>query len=166
MSFDLYFVPRPSDDRWDHVMDEIERVAAEERELTDADLALWARIAEAVTNVAPDVEQFSGDRHRQLDDGVGMQLTMYPGEITINTPYWFEGEAAGQVVEKLRRVVGAVEAATGLVAYDPQADAAFLDEGSASAVGTFDQVADRMGEQLGTRGATQRQKRRWSFWRR
>ena len=58
-----------------------------------------------------------------------MQLTMHPGEISLTTPYWFEGNEAERVVEKLRQVSAAVEGATGLVAYDPQADAPFLSEG-------------------------------------
>ena len=167
VSFDLYFVPRPTDGRWDSVMDELELAANDERGLTAEELDQWDRIAGAVLDVVPDAEPFEGDRYRQLDDGVGMQLTMYPGELSVTTPYWFEGDDADRVVEKLRRVASAIESVTDLVAYDPQAEAAFLDEGSGADSATFDQVATSMREQLGVRGDQQPPpRRRWAFWRR
>jgi len=144
-------------------MDDIEQAAAEERQLTSEDVELWGRSVGAVTAVVPDADVVEGDRYRQLDDGTGMQLTMYSGELSINTPYWFEGGDAERVVEKLRQVASAVERVTGLVAYDPQADAAFLEGGSSSAAATFDRVGVAMREHLGAERPT---RRRWAFWRR
>ncbi len=147
-------------------MDDLEQAANDERALTAEELDQWGRIAGAVLDVVPDAEMFEGDRYRQLDDGVGMQLTMYPGELSVTTPYWFEGDDADRVVEKLRRVASAIESVTDLVAYDPQAEAAFLDEGSDAAPATFDHVATAMREHLGVPDKRQPPRRRWAFWRR
>ena len=147
-------------------MDRIEEASGDDRELTSEELELWARIVDAVSSVIADVEQFEGDRYRQLDDGVGMQLTMFPGELSINSPYWFEGDEAERVVEKLRQVSLAVEGVTGLVAYDPQAEAAFLADGSSTAAATFDRVGAAMREHLSVDESTPPARPWWAFWRR
>ena len=146
-------------------MDELEQAAADERDLSDEELELWARVVDAVTAVVADVEETGGHGHRQLDDGVGIQLTMSPGELSVTTPYWFEGPDAERVVEKLRRVATAVESATDLVAYDPQADAAFLGDGSDKAAASFDRAAVAL-RALGDQSPTRARSPRWAFWRR
>ena len=147
-------------------MDRLEEAAEEERDLTTEDLDLWGRIVDAIAGLVADLEQSGGDRFRQLDDGVGMQLTMYPSEISLTTPYWFEGNEAERVVEKLRQVSAAVEGATGLVAYDPQAGAPFLSEGAAAAAAsTFDQVAGSMASHVSVESPAPTAHPRWAFWR-
>lgn len=165
MSFDLYFVPPPVDGRWAEVMDQVEQNALDQRDLTAEDLELWDRIVDAVTDVLPDLEPSEGDRFRQLDDGEALQLTMFPGELSITTPYWFDGEDAERVVQRLRRVAAAVEGATDLVTYDPQADAPFLGNDAATAVGTFDRMAVAIDELTAQRPTSARAPR-WAFWRR
>jgi hypothetical protein len=66
------------------------------------------------------------------------------GELSLSVPYWYDGEQAERIVPLLRDVVTRVEQVTGLTAYDPQADAAFLDAGSRSTAQVFDQVHHAM----------------------
>lgn len=90
MSFDPYFVPRPSDGRWDDALDELERAAADGAELSSQDPELWAPVVGAVTAVFPEAEEIGGvdgAAHRRLDDGVAVQVNMSPGELRITTPY-------------------------------------------------------------------------------
>jgi hypothetical protein len=167
VSFDLYFVPRPSDGRWDDALDELERAAADGAGLSSQDLELWARVVGAVTAVIPEAEEIDevdGAAHRQLDDGVAIQVNMLPGALSITTPYWFEGRQAAAVVERLRQAADAIERVTDLVAYDPQAGAAFLDAGSARAVASFDSAAVALRD-LGAKNRSSRAAPRWAFWR-
>ncbi|NND02279.1 MAG: hypothetical protein HKN91_05780, partial [Acidimicrobiia bacterium] len=85
--------------------------------------------------------------------------------VSIDIPYWFEGEQAQQVVDRLQAIAEAIEAATGLVAYDPQADAAFLQGGANEAPGTFDRINNFIAEELAERPEI-RPTPRWAFWRR
>ncbi len=167
MSFDLYFVPPPeAGDGWDHVMEDLEASAAEQRLPSPEDREVWDRVVTAVAPFVPEGQVFDQERSRTFDDGVGLQLSMYPGEISINTPYWFEGEQAEQVVERLKAVAAAVEDATGLVAYDPQADAPFLDSGADDAPATFDRLHDFMTSELGVQTDPRPGRPWWAFWRR
>jgi hypothetical protein len=131
MSFDLYFLPRGSEESWEDAMARLE-VAAESgpEGLSATALAQWERIRAAVDPVLPEATEYSGDDHRQLDDdATGIQLSLFESEVSLTVPYWYDGEAADRIVATLRAVVERVEEATGLVAYDPQAEASFLDEG-------------------------------------
>ncbi|MEZ5281279.1 MAG: hypothetical protein R2770_12500 [Acidimicrobiales bacterium] len=167
MSFDLYFVERPKPGAgWGDVMDGLEAAAAEDRDPTAEDLELWDRIAAAVLPVVPEAELFEQDRSRLLDDGNAVQLHMAPGEISLNTPYWFEGEQAKQVIETLRTVAMAIENATGLVAYDPQADMAFLDGGAEAASQSFDQAHHFIRDELGARPPDSSKRPWWALWKR
>lgn len=147
-------------------MEQLEASAAEERAPSPDDIRLWDLVVAAVAPLIPEGEVFEDERSRTFDDGEGLQLTMYPGEISISTPYWFGGEQAAEVVDRLRAVAAAIEDATGLAAYDPQADAAFLETGADEAVGTFDRVHDYMAEQLGVQRTDPPRRNRWAFWRR
>jgi hypothetical protein len=81
-----------------------------------------------------------GERDRELTDpATGLQITMFPGELSLSVPYWYEGGEAGTIAELLRRVASSIEDETGLVAYDPQADAEFIDSMHDPAE-TFDRV--------------------------
>lgn len=167
MSFDLYFVRRPAPGQsWDHVMERLEEAAAEQAAPTPEDRELWDRVVAAVAPIVPEGEVFKHERSQTFDDGVGLQLSMYPGEISINTPYWFDGEEAENVVDRLRAVAAAVEEATGLVTYDPQSGGAFLESGAAEAPATFDRIHAFMANELGAQPVTNTKRPRWMFWRR
>ena len=152
MSFDLYFVERRGDEAWVDTMARIEE-AGGDGELTADHAATWDRVVAEVEPILDGIAIHRGDAFFELDHAAtGMQLTMFPGELALSIPYWFEGDEAAAVERQLRDVAAAVERATGLTAYDPQADAAFLATAPGDAAGTFDQVRQRMAE-LGVEGS-------------
>jgi hypothetical protein len=141
VSFDLYFVTLSPGETWQDAMDRLEESAADQPELRDADLARWQSVLNHVRPLLPNAEEFTGESHRELsDDATGMQLSLAPGELSLTIPYWYSGPEAQAMVERLRSVALAVETATGLTAYDPQADAPFIRAGEQTAAATFDQV--------------------------
>jgi hypothetical protein len=141
MSFDLYFVSRHADQSWQDAVAALEENAETEGSLTDADLALWVRLEVALRDVLPASDSFHGDRSRELtDEATGIQVSLYPGELSLSVPYWYSGPDAEDLIDLLRRIAGLIEDATGLTAYDPQAEAPFLGAGAATAAGSFDMV--------------------------
>ena len=71
------------------------------------------------------------------------------------------------MTETLKAVARAVEEATGLVAFDPQADAPFLDGGDATAASTLQDVRDSLARRgIRTDGAVPPPQPKQAFWRR
>lgn len=141
VSFDLYFLTLSPGETWQDAMDRLEEAAGTQAGLDDQDLARWAAVRRDVEPLLPDAEEFSGESHRELnDDASGIQLSLSRRELSLTIPYWYSGPDAQAMVKRLRAVAVAVEGATGLTAYDPQADAPFLGEGERTAAATFDQV--------------------------
>jgi hypothetical protein len=163
MSFDLYFVPARNDDDWDAVMDELEAAAESRRSFTPDDLAMWERIKSGVMPLAPGWEEATGEKFRELSsDSAGMQVSMSPGEVSLNVAYWHTGDDAKGIVSQLRRIAAVIEEATGLEAYDPQAGGPFIESDDAAAASTFDQSAAVLRTRLADREPSAR-KRRWPF---
>ena len=107
------------------------------------------------------------DSRELSDEATGLQLSMFPGEIGLSVPYWYEGPEAERMTETLRAVARVVEEATGLVAFDPQANEPFLGGGDATAARTFQDVHDSFtsrGIEPGIAAATASP--RQPFWRR
>lgn len=155
MSFDVTFLPAPADGDWDAAIDAQEaRAEGESRPPTDADRARFAAVEAAVRSVLPDVTTFEGGSSRQLDhEPSGIQVSTFtgdPGEIAVTVPYWYDEDRAAPIVEILRRLATAIEAATGLVAYDPQAGGPFLGHGEQHAGAAFGQI-DRLARRRGWR---------------
>ena len=141
MSFDLYFLALGPGETWQEAIDRLEEAAASPAGLDEQDLARWEAVRAVVGPLLPGAEEFSSYGGRELsDDGSGMQLALSHGESSLTIPYWYSGPEAQAMVERLRAVAAAVERATKLTAYDPQAEALFLGEGEQTAVATFDQV--------------------------
>ncbi len=166
MSFDLYFVPKGIP--WSEALDAIEQAAMSEEtvEFTPDQLSQWERIVEGVAAAVPGTERFDGDQVRELNHhGTGMQLSAFPGEISLAVPYWHTDDDAVEVTKLLRTVAEIVERETGLVAYDPQADDGFLTAGAATAADTMTDVRHQMEEHLGS-GATPDEPARAPWWRR
>src|SRR5262245_26076265 len=127
MSFDLYFLVLGPGETWQEARDRLEEAAASPTGLDDQDLAQWDAVRAAVGPLLPGAEEFSSDGRRELsDDGSGIQLALSHAELSLTVPYWYSGPEAQAMVERLRAVTAAVERATQLTAYDPQADAPFL----------------------------------------
>lgn len=139
VSFDLYFLAREPGQSWEDAMEGLEEGAEGDRPLDDETLAVWERVKAGLTRVLPHAEEFVSARSRELtDDGTGIQVSIFNGELGLRVPYWYTGPDAQRVVGILRAAAAAVEEATGLTAYDPQADAPFLGEGEYSAASMFE----------------------------
>jgi signal peptidase I len=139
MSFDLYFLRQTSGKSWQDLMDALEQ--GELSVLDDSDRARWEVIKAQLTHVLPNAEHFDGEEACELSDGAtGIQLLLAHGELSLSVPYWYDGPEAERLVPLLRRVVTTVEQITGLTAYDPQADARFVETGSRNVGEVFDQV--------------------------
>lgn len=153
MSYGLSFLPRPADGDWEAAAEaQEERAEGEPRPPTDADRARFDVVEQAVRSVLPDAATADGGHWRQLDhEATAIQVsasTGDPGEIGISVPYWYDEGRAAPIVDVLRRLVAAIEAATGLVAYDPQAGGPFLGHGeqhAGAAFGTIDELLRRKG---------------------
>lgn len=139
MSFDLHFFAREGGDApLDH-----------DRALNDDDSRTWAKVVEAVTGVLDGTATYANDSCYELDHPeTGLQLSYFPGQLALTIPYWYDGDAAVAVEQRLRDIVGAIESATGLVAYDPQAGEEFLATGSGAAAATFDHIATQLAEEV------------------
>lgn len=141
MSYDIYFVRRPADGRWDDVLFDLEGEAGSDRSLQQDELEVWESIVTGVCSLLPDIESFEGDNNRELtDEASGIQLFMYSGELSLSVPYWYSGPEAEALVAVLRQVVEIVEGKSGLVAFDPQAEGPFLETDASAAASSFDKV--------------------------
>ena len=152
VSFDLYFLSLRPGETWADAMARREESAAEQAPLDDADLACWDSVCARLAALLPDAEIFQGGAHRELSDDVtGIQVSLFHGELSLSVPYWYSGSEAQALIALLREVVLAIEAETGLTAYDPQADGApFIGGGDAAAAQTFDRVRDALARYAGS----------------
>jgi hypothetical protein len=144
VSFDLYFLDRAEGQTYQDAMDALEEAVDAEVSLSESDLIMWSRIEARLTPLLPGSQIFVGEHNRELThEPSGLQVSLYGGELVVHVPYWYSGDEAERAVELLRSVAEVVEEETGLIAYDPQAEAAFLGEGDAQAAASFDRVQDR-----------------------
>jgi hypothetical protein len=150
MSFDLYFLARQPGQSWEDAMAALEDDdLGDVQPLDDAAVQTWNRIKGALESVIPDAKEFAGETNRELDDdATGIQVYMFAGELIVTVPYWYTGSDAERVVEVLGQIAAKVEEATGLTAYDPQADAPFLGEGQSSAASTFERAHRALGDTI------------------
>ena len=145
VSFDLYFLSLRPGETLRSALARQEEAAGAQAALDEADLARWDSVQAGVLALLPDAGIFQADAHRELsDDATGVQVSLFHGELSLTVPYWYNGPDAQRLVALMRRVVLAIEEATGLTAYDPQADAPFIGSGDGVAAGTFDRVHDAL----------------------
>ena len=139
MSFDLhFFAPQDGEAALDH-----------DRALNDDDSRTWAKVVEAVAGVLDGTETHANESCYELDHPeTGLQLSYFPGQLALTIPYWYDGDAAVAVEQQLRDIVVAIEAATGLVAYDPQAGEEFLATSTGAAAATFDHIATQLADEV------------------
>lgn len=141
MSFDLYFLAREAEQSWEDAMEALEENAETETPLDEETLATWEWVKAGLTSVLPNAEEFVSATNRELTHGAtGIQVSIFDGELCLSVPYWYTGPDAQRMVGILRAAAAAVEQATGLTAYDPQADAPFLGDGEHSAASVFEQA--------------------------
>ena len=145
MAFDLYFLERIPGRTWIQAMEDLED-ADDGRPLAPGDLQRWAVLVDSLAPVLPEATAESGDESRALDDRAsGIQVSFSPSEISISVPARSAGDD-GDLDEVLRRVASVIEAETGLVAYDPQADEPFLPEHADPGPTTVEQVLQLVGD--------------------
>ncbi len=150
-------------------MSALEEASAREEPFTEQHAALWKQLEQRVRSILPDLDLFEGERNKELThEGSGLQLSMFPGEISVTVPYWYEGAEARADAETLRSIASVVEEVTGLTAYDPQSEQPFLEGGADSAPQVFQQVHDSFADRgiasgQGAAPATGQQKKpsRW-----
>ncbi|MEO6714343.1 MAG: hypothetical protein ABIM89_13055 [Mycobacteriales bacterium] len=105
-----------------------------------------------------------GDRSREItDEATGIQVSFYPGELSLTVPYRNRGPDAEELIDLLRRIAGIIEDTSGLTVYDPQSEAPFLGAGVAAAAGHFDMVHESFGDRgvIQGRGTLPTPKPRW-----
>ena len=141
MSFDLYFLSRQANQTWGEALEALEEHASAQETLSESDLELWGRLKVSLRDVLPELDEFEGERNRELsDDGSGIQISLFPQELSLTVPYWYSGPEADRLVGVLRRAASIIERESGLTAYDPQAGAPFLAGGDDAAAATFNEV--------------------------
>lgn len=87
-----------------------------------------------MTSVLPEARELGGDMNRELsDDATGIQVLMFARELSLSVPDRHSGPDAERLAGLLRGVVARIEAATGLTAYDPKAEAPFRDDAGSAA---------------------------------
>lgn len=153
MSFDIYFLTKPPGGSWEDSLAALEDDAVLERPLTEAQFVLWRRLEARLCELMPEAEVFDGETNRELtDEASGIQVSLFAGELSLSAPYWYSGPEAHEIVAVLRRVASVIEEESGLTAYDPQAEAPFLDDDAASAERSFETVARSFSERGITTG--------------
>lgn len=118
VSFDISFGPQPGG-------------AADPDDLSampsQQELEVWQRIEAHTRSVLGHVESFRDERSWELtDEETAIQVHLFPREIALTVPYWYEGDDAVRITALLQRLAQGIEAASGWQAWDPQADAPFL----------------------------------------
>lgn len=129
MSYDVYFLPAHFKDNWDAAMEAFgdDRETAGQDGWT-VDAAVWARVERALTARWASLESTTDSSYSELrDPELGLQISLTAEDFTMTVPYWYSGDAATEVADRMRSIAELIEEATGLIAYDPQSDRAFLD---------------------------------------
>lgn len=170
MSYDITFIRKTEKQTWQEALQAHEaRVMAREpwgAPAPEATRAEWRRIAALLLEVHAGMELTEAPHVLELTDlQSGLQVALYEDEADISVPYWHAGEEAQALVGVMRRLAAIVERETGLVGYDPQLDARFLDAqeapGQEAAIMTSMSDKIRRGELFG-----KKERRWWEFWKR
>ena len=123
MSFDIYFVAPDMRDRWNEALEGFERDTISGTSWTDPLRAEWNAIEAAALDVLPNL---SSKDKRLRHPTTFVELAGYPGQNVLTVSY--SSGPKNETVSVLTELARIVEATAGLVAYDPQTSAAFLDE--------------------------------------
>ena len=144
MSYDLYFLDPKAGQTWAEAMESLEDPpsGADARPAAPPD---WAHVAARARAVLGEVSAFENPPNWELThEETGIQLGNFEGQWSITVPYWSEGDAAAEVMNKVYALAVIVEEITGLHAYDPQLGqpvAELADPKPEAAVPVFDKVA-------------------------
>jgi hypothetical protein len=123
MSYDLIFAPKTDDQSWEEALEALEEAGDGDDEGEPVSPEVWAALLEAAQQVLGEVEVTEDDDYYELDhEDTGIQLSYFPGNVEITTPYRYKGERAQAIVTSIYRLAEAVQEITGLPGYDPQVD--------------------------------------------
>jgi hypothetical protein len=125
VSYDLLFLPRARGQSWPDALAALDAGSGEGvgsgRPLPAEDVERWERLLPRVREMLGRAEELSADDVRELtSDQTGMQLIMRPGVLTLSVPFWYEGEAAVDIMRIAYDVAAAVRDETGMEGWDPQ----------------------------------------------
>ena len=101
-----------------------------------------------------------------LDDGNGIQITLFPGSAAITVPYWHTGRAAEAVFREMWQYATIIEREAGYSTYDPQLGHVLdLAADFSSALRLYSHTLTAVSENLAVSRPKPRHKW-WQFWRR
>ena len=144
MSYDLYFLDRKARQTWEEALGSLEDAPSggDPRQAAPPD---WAHVVARARGVLGEVSTFENPPNWELThEETGIQLGSFKGQWGITVPYWSEGDAAAEVMNKVYALAVMVEEIMGLHAYDPQLGqpvAELADPKPQAAVPVFDKVA-------------------------
>jgi hypothetical protein len=145
MSYDLTFVPRAEGQSWDEALE-----AAEEHPVDAAgpDPVAWGAILAAARETLGEVDVHRDDDGFELThEATGIHASYDGRAAAISVPYWYTGDRAAAIVDRLYTLGERMQRATGLTGYDPQVELALTDASTRPelAVASFDTVAEALG---------------------
>ncbi|CAN5696306.1 hypothetical protein BH24ACT13_BH24ACT13_12290 [soil metagenome] len=125
MSYDLLFLRRAPGQSWADALAALDTGGGQSDgpggPLPAEDVERWERLQPRVREMLGRVEELSADDVRELtSDQTGMQLILRPGLLTLSVPFWYEGEAAVDIMRIAYDVGAAIRDETGLEGWDPQ----------------------------------------------
>lgn len=147
MSYDIYFIRRDPGQSFEDALERTEDSyeSGAPGLLTSVELEQWERIVPHARAILGEIEEFTGESERELSHhATGVQLSIFPGEISITVPYWHSDEDSVSVMEKVYALARAVEDETGLEGYDPQLGEPIRDAPRSAAHSTMGDVSHRL----------------------
>jgi hypothetical protein len=123
MSYDLIFAPKTDDQSWEEALEALQEAGDGDDEGDPVSPEVWAGLLEAAQQVLGEVEVTEDDDYYELkEESTGIELSYFPGNVEITTPYGYSGDRAKTIVTSLYRLAEAVQEITGLPGYDPQVE--------------------------------------------
>lgn len=141
MSYDLIFLRRQPGQSWTDTIDAAEQTVLEGGEPSPLSPDMMRQIFERLRAIGPDVTRTEDGFQ---DEELSIDISCWVDEAAIAAPYWYTGEAARRVMERMLAYAAVVEEVTGLQGFDPQLEldlsqaAQHLDD----VVEAFDAVAE------------------------
>lgn len=144
MSYDIFFVRRDPGQSFEDALDSTEESydRGDPGPLTEVELEQWERIVPHARAIFGEIEEFGDDSTRELSSSAsGIQLSLFPGEISITVAETPSDQDAVALMEKVYALASAIEAETGLEGYDPQLGEPVSDAARLGAVASASPIA-------------------------
>lgn len=117
MSYDLIFLRREPGQSWMDTIEAAEQVVLEGGEPSPLAPEVTRQIFERLRAIGPEVTR-TDDGY--FDEELSIDISCWMDEAAIAVPYWYTGEAARRVMERMLAYAAVVEELTGLQGFDPQ----------------------------------------------